>query len=263
MPKKKRLRRLSIFETAIADSTASNGEAKIVFFKTKAPPKAGDSVKNVEGGNMPLNLDDLELSEDIKKTLRTEFDRLQMELDTSKAETEELKKTKDPMNTPVETVESTENAVEIPENVPEEFRKSIDKAFTLQTQEISKLRQQLDDRDRAEAIAFAKTRYASFDNSEELGTQLYELGKVNPELRTNLEKTLDAAESIAKTTKSIETEIGSTSLNEANGAYGKLEAITKTKLEAGAYKTHAEAFTAALTENPGLYDEYEAEQRGR
>lgn len=120
----------------------------------------------------------------------------------------------------------------------------------------SALRKERDERADAEAVAKARESYGSLAvDVEKLAPALRKLSTIDADLAKAVETALSVANGQMESAN-IFAEIGKAKSGTAGTAWEQIEAVAKSKVEAGTAKTVEIAMAEALAENPALYNEY-------
>lgn len=155
-----------------------------------------------------------------------------------------------------EVVSEEEMMKSVPAPVREMLRKANDAAEQARTE----LRKERVERMNSEYVAKAASLDALSWNAEEVGPMLRQLAEIAPELSEQLEKTLVSLNEQSETA-SLFAELGTGVRPDAGDAYGKIQAMAKSAVAAGEFKTIEQAVSAVTATKPELYNDYLAEKR--
>jgi hypothetical protein len=236
-----KLRRLAITEVALVDEGDNPGAAIVIAKRREEQTEPGTSVPEptTEIGkcketNMEFDIN--AIPEEFRKGVQAAIDAA-----AAVATTEAIAKAK------ADAVPELEPIVEVPSDVQ--------KKLDMQAVEIAKLRKELDARAESESIAKCKAEFGAFAEVEDIGKALFKLDRVDSKLAADVRKICAQAQAIAKKTKVITKQIGTSGEKPTTSAGAKLESLAKaraTKDNISFFK----AYDLTLDENPELYGAY-------
>jgi hypothetical protein len=142
----------------------------------------------------------------------------------------------------------------------EDMQKAIDSANVLKAAAEETLLKERADRADAEAVVKARESYGALGlDAQMVGPALRRLADTDSDLAKSVEQALLAANAKVESAD-IFSEIGKGSLAAFGDAYGQAEAMAKSAVAEGRVPTFEQALSEVYASNPGLYDQYLAEQ---
>lgn len=151
---------------------------------------------------------------------------------------------------------------EAPEEVRkafEDMQKAVEAANALKTAAEEALLKERADRADAEAVTKARENYGSLGlDADMVGPALRRLSDMDSDLAKSVDQALRAANARVESAD-IFSEIGKGALPHGD-AYGQAEAMAKSAVASGNAATFEQALAEVYASNPGLYDQYLAEQ---
>lgn len=151
-------------------------------------------------------------------------------------------------------------------SLPEPVRKALEESRLVAETALTELRKERDQRLDAEAIAKAKDDYSNIPGLDpaEFGPAVRKAREADPDGVETILKALATANA-ALAESALLKEVGSSVTPAAGGtgnAYAQVQTIAKAALDAGEVETIEQGVAKALTDNPSLYSDYLADQKG-
>jgi len=261
---------LSIEETSGVDHPAHLHEGWIVMKAAEAGVENAAPMKTEEGAEVPEHAED-ELPPTLKEVAEVDamekanqmsYDDMKAALEKANARIAEMEKEMG--------LKGKKGDGEMPEflrkDAPEDVRKAfedmqkaVETANALKVAAEETLLKERADRADAEAVRKAADDYGSLGlDAQMVGPALRRLADMDSDLAKSVDQALRAANARVESAD-IFSEIGKGVLPHGD-AYGQAEAMAKSAVADGRAATFEQALSEVYASNPGLYDQYLAEQ---
>lgn len=167
---------------------------------------------------------------------------------------------------PDTTTQMTDLDGDVFKSLPEPVRKALEESRLVAETALTELRKERDTRADGEAIAKARTDYSNIPGlvPEEFGPVVRKALVADPEGVEVILKALATANAALAESVLLK-EVGSSVTPAAGGsgnAFATVQSIAKASLDAGEVATIEMGVAKALTDNPSLYSDYLADQKG-